>query len=129
MSIGQRIMECLHRKNMSQNELADVLQIHRATVNKWVLDKVVMPVKTVVRLSDLFGVTTDWLLKGTKATPASTCNECIKKDVQIKCIEDSLFRAESKIDSLNREVGALKKQSLTIKTNGQAHQKTRNETQ
>ena len=50
---------------LSQEELAEKLSVSRQAVSKWELDKTVPDVKYIVALSDLFQVTTDYLLKET----------------------------------------------------------------
>ena len=50
---------------MSQEDLAERLVVSRQAVSKWELDKTVPDVKYIVALSELFLVSTDYLLKDT----------------------------------------------------------------
>lgn len=54
---------------MSQEDLADRLGVSRQAVSKWELDKTVPDVKYIVELSELFQVSTDYLLKESGPAP------------------------------------------------------------
>lgn len=48
---------------MTQEDLAERLEVSRQAVGKWVNDKGIPEVGKLVQISDLFGVSTDYLLK------------------------------------------------------------------
>lgn len=61
--IGKRIRYLRETKELSMNELEDLLGASRGSVNKW--EKGSIPGgKYLVSLSDFFEVSTDWILKG-----------------------------------------------------------------
>lgn len=62
--LGARI-EAL-RKGMSQEELADTLNISRSSVNMWERNAREMKASDIILLSKFFGITTDELLTGVK---------------------------------------------------------------
>lgn len=63
MTLGAKIQALRADAGMSQEDLAERLVVSRQAVSKWELDKTVPDVKYIVALSELFGVTTDFLLK------------------------------------------------------------------
>ena len=63
MTIGQKIARLRIASNISQEELAENLGISRQSVSKWELDQAVPQIDKVVKLAEIFGVTTDELLQ------------------------------------------------------------------
>lgn len=63
MTLGEKIVRLRRARGMSQEQLAERLAVSRQAVSKWELDAAVPDVARVVAISDLFGVTTDYLLK------------------------------------------------------------------
>lgn len=61
--IGDRIRLLRQRNNWSQTELAHKLSITRSSVNAWELGISVPATSTIIQLSSLFHVTTDYLLE------------------------------------------------------------------
>lgn len=73
MTLGEKIQALRTDAGLSQEDLAERLGVSRQAVSKWELDKTVPDVKYIVALSELFSVTTDFLLKDdSKAMPAKT---------------------------------------------------------
>ncbi|MBR3764025.1 MAG: helix-turn-helix transcriptional regulator [Clostridia bacterium] len=62
MTLGQRIMQLRQAAGMSQETLGERLDTTRQTVSRWELDQIIPGVERIVRLSRIFGVTTDSLL-------------------------------------------------------------------
>ena len=67
MEIGTRIKEQCELKNWSQDELAEILNISRQSISKWELNKVYPSIDMLIKMSDLFDVSLDELIKGDKA--------------------------------------------------------------
>lgn len=66
MEIGSRIKEQRELKNWSQDELAEILNISRQSISKWELNKVYPSIDMLIKMSDLFDVSLDELIKGDK---------------------------------------------------------------
>ena len=64
MTLGEHIARLRGEKQLSQGELADALGVSRQSVYKWETDASVPELDKLIRLSDLFGVTLDQLVKG-----------------------------------------------------------------
>lgn len=64
MTIGQRIQQLRRAAGLSQEQLAEGLQVSRQSVSKWELDDAVPEVAKIIAISDFFGVSIDELLRG-----------------------------------------------------------------
>ncbi len=64
MTTADRIQSLRKAKGISQEELADKLGVSRQAVSKWESEQSAPDVERIVMLSEYFGVTTDYLLKG-----------------------------------------------------------------
>ena len=64
MTIADRIQSLRKSKGMSQEELADRIGVSRQAVSKWESEQATPDLEKVVIMSDIFEVTTDYLLKG-----------------------------------------------------------------
>lgn len=67
MNIGSRIQNLRKKKGISQEELADKLNVSRQAVSKWESEQSLPEIDKIVWMSDYFEVTTDYLLKGTES--------------------------------------------------------------
>lgn len=65
MNIAERIMDLRKKKGWSQEELAERLGVSRQSVSKWESGASVPDINRILEMSQIFGVTTDYLLKGT----------------------------------------------------------------
>ncbi|HNX62730.1 MAG TPA: helix-turn-helix transcriptional regulator [Candidatus Limiplasma sp.] len=67
MDIATQIQNLRKANGMSQEDLADKICVTRQAVSKWESGQSVPDIEKVITLSELFNVTTDYLLKGTEA--------------------------------------------------------------
>lgn len=63
MTLGQKLKVLLKDNSMTQEDLAERLEVSRQAVGKWVNDKGIPEVGKIVQISNLFGVSMDYLLK------------------------------------------------------------------
>jgi len=61
--LGEKIMNLRKQKHWSQEELANRLEISRQAVSKWESGQSVPDLERIIQLSELFDVTTDYLLR------------------------------------------------------------------
>lgn len=64
MAFGEILTTLRKSRGMSQEQLAEQLNLTRQTISKWELDQSTPDMEYIIKLSDLFGVTTDYLIKG-----------------------------------------------------------------
>ena len=63
MTFGEKLQSLRQRAGMSQDALAERLQVSRQAVSRWERDETMPETDKVVALADIFGVTTDYLLR------------------------------------------------------------------
>lgn len=63
MILADKIMRLRKKNGWSQEELAEKMQVSRQAVSKWEGAQAVPDLEKILKLSGLFGVTTDYLLK------------------------------------------------------------------
>ncbi len=63
MNIHEIISTLRHNAGLSQDELAEKLDVSRQSVSKWETGKAIPDADKILALSELFGVSTDYLLK------------------------------------------------------------------
>ena len=67
MTLGENIVRLRTQRNWSQGDLADALDISRQSVSKWETDASVPELEKLLKLSELFGVTLDALVRSEDA--------------------------------------------------------------
>ncbi|MFQ7171240.1 MAG: helix-turn-helix domain-containing protein [Thomasclavelia ramosa] len=73
--IGDKIILYRKRKGLTQEELADLLEVSRQTVTKWESGSVLPNLDYIMGLSVIFGITIDNLVKD---------NDCAKQEIESK---------------------------------------------
>lgn len=63
MTFGEKLQSLRQRAGMSQDALAERLQVSRQAVSRWERNETMPETDKVVALADIFGVTTDYLLR------------------------------------------------------------------
>lgn len=66
MTIGERLLKLRKEKNLSQEELANVLNVSRQTVSKWETDQTTPDFDKIVPICEFYNITSDELLTGKK---------------------------------------------------------------
>jgi len=64
MTIGDRLLKLRRERNLSQEDLANELDVSRQTVSKWETNQSIPDFDKIVPLCEYFGITTDELLTG-----------------------------------------------------------------
>lgn len=75
-TFGKKLHSLMKENKITQQELAERLNVRRGSVSNWVTDRRVPDNNTIVELANVFNVTTDFLLG----------NENTKDDVNLKNI-------------------------------------------
>ena len=63
MTFGEKLQALRQKAGMSQDALAEKLNVSRQAVSRWERDETMPETDKVIALADLFGVTTDYLLR------------------------------------------------------------------
>lgn len=70
MIFADKIIELRKKNGMTQEELAEKMGVSRQSVSKWEGAQSIPDLEKILRLSELFGVSTDYLLKDALDAPA-----------------------------------------------------------
>ena len=65
MNIGDKLYELRKNQNLSQEEVAEKLNVTRQTISKWETNQSMPDLDKIVPLCELYGISADSLLKGT----------------------------------------------------------------
>ena len=66
MTFGERLYELRNKNNLSQEELAEVLDVSRQSISEWENDKAYPEMTRLLFMSDYFDVSLDYLMRGIK---------------------------------------------------------------
>ena len=69
MTLGEKIQELRRSNAMSQDVLAEKLEVSRQAVSKWERDEAMPETDKIVRIAQLFRVSTDYLLMDERSQP------------------------------------------------------------
>ena len=69
MTFGERLQQLRRKAGMSQDTLAEKLEVSRQAVSKWERDEAMPETDKVIRIARLFDVSLDTLLMGKEETP------------------------------------------------------------
>ena len=62
MSIGKTIKELRKEKGWSQSDLAKLLYTSQDTISLWELEKSLPDIKSLIKMTEIFNVTADYIL-------------------------------------------------------------------
>lgn len=94
MNFGEKIFELRKEKNLSQEEVADKLNVTRQTVSKWETNQSTPDFDKIVPLCELFEITTEELLTG-KKTEVNNASDKEQEVIQEKVITKEDVRRKS----------------------------------
>ena len=75
MKLSDKILYCRKRSGLSQEALAEKLNVSRQAVSKWETGEALPDLNNIVIIANEFGVSTDWLLKEDMEEPEATVKE------------------------------------------------------
>ena len=79
MTLGERLIKLRKEKNLSQEEVAEKLNVTRQTISKWETDTSTPDFDKIIPLCELYGITSDELLTGKKESK-KTSGESLSTD-------------------------------------------------
>ena len=90
MDIGSKLQNARMRANLTQEQVAEELGVRRQTISNWENEKTYPDIRSVVRLSDLYEVSLDHLLKEDK--PMSNYLEYLEENTNVVKSKDKQSR-------------------------------------
>ena len=87
MTLADKIINLRKQKGWSQEELAEKLDVTRQSVSKWESAQSVPDISKILQMSELFGVTTDYLLKDGAEAPEGIGAEPQEQNVSARNVD------------------------------------------
>ena len=69
MEIGSKLKEARMRTEFTQEQVSEMIGVSRQTISNWENEKSYPDIVSVIKLSDLYDVSLDYLLKGKETKP------------------------------------------------------------
>ena len=82
MEISEKILQLRKANNLTQEELAEKLNVSRQYISKWESGQTIPELEKLISLSSVFQVTTDYLLKPSELDELSIKTEILEKKQQ-----------------------------------------------
>lgn len=84
MTFGDKLQALRKSKGMSQEQLASQLSVSRQAISKWELNSSIPDTENIIRISEIFNVTTDYLLKDYIENSSHTINQVYEQPTRQK---------------------------------------------
>ena len=88
MDFSEKLLTLRKANDMTQEQLAEKLNISRQSVSKWESGQATPELDKIVALSSVFNVTTDYLLKSSEIDDLSVKTEMLEKQQQMMFIRE-----------------------------------------
>lgn len=112
MKLNEKIYEYRKLNRWSQEELADKLEVSRQTVSKWEVGKAVPELEKLIKLSELFNITVDELVK--ENIEIVSKEELDNVNNFAKSAEENLKQEEKNIIERNKKAKKILKITIII---------------
>jgi transcriptional regulator with XRE-family HTH domain len=83
MTLGNKISKLRKENNYTQEQLADVLGVSRQSISKWESDIAYPETEKLIRLSELFDCSLDYLLKESEESPFSADDQHVTHEMKL----------------------------------------------
>lgn len=87
MNIGDKIKNAREENKLTQTQASESLLVSRQTISNWETGKSLPDILSVIRMSELYHISLDELLKGDKAMM-----DKIEKDIEVSKTEKKIIR-------------------------------------
>lgn len=84
MTLGEKIQQLRKASGISQDQLAEQLDVSRQSISKWELNDAIPDVSRIVMISELFSVSTDELLKESNNTESNIADNSDKNALTLE---------------------------------------------
>jgi len=82
MNFAEKIFTLRKSNDLTQEQLAEELNVSRQSISKWESGQATPELEKIVAMSQIFGVTTDYLLKPSEIDELSVKTEILEKQQQ-----------------------------------------------
>ena len=101
MSLGEKIREQRKKAGLSQEQLAEKLNVSRQAITKWETDKGIPDIANLIAISDEFGLSLDELVKDNVAVKKKIIADSSAKKWHILMIVICNFSTSIKVSFLH----------------------------
>lgn len=121
MNIGEKLFELRKEKNLSQEEVADKLNVSRQTISKWETNQSTPDFDKIIPICELFKISTEELLTGKKTEeeerknieePKVTKEEVRRKSAEV--VSTSIFIYVASVAFLMVAIPVLKMNPIIV---------------
>lgn len=88
MNFSEKLLTLRKAKDLTQEQLAEKLDVSRQSVSKWESGQATPDLEKIVEISAIFDVTTDYLLKSSEIDDLSVKTEMLEKQQQIMLLRE-----------------------------------------
>lgn len=92
MNFSEKLFTLRKANNLTQEELAEKLDVSRQSISKWESGQASPDLEKVVALSVIFNVSTDYLLKSSEIDDLSVKTEMLEKQQQMMLVREQKRR-------------------------------------
>ena len=88
MNFSEKLLTLRKAKDLTQEQLAEKLDVSRQSVSKWESGQATPELEKIVEISAIFDVTTDYLLKSSEIDDLSVKTEMLEKQQQMMLLRE-----------------------------------------
>lgn len=99
MNIGEKLFELRKNKNLSQEEVAEKLNVTRQTVSKWETNQSTPDFDKIIPICELYGITTEELLTGKKKEEENNFEKVEEKEEERPLTKQEVKRKSAEVVS------------------------------
>ena len=88
MNFSEKLLTLRKAKDLTQEQLAEKLDVSRQSVSKWESGQATPDLEKIVEISAIFDVTTDYLLKSSEIDDLSVKTEMLEKQQQMMLLRE-----------------------------------------
>ena len=88
MNFSEKLFTLRKANNLTQEQLAEKLDISRQSISKWESGQAIPEIEKIIALSTIFDVTTDYLLKSSEIDDLSIKTKMLEKQQQLILIQE-----------------------------------------
>ena len=108
MILADKIIDLRKKNGLSQEELAEKMNVSRQSVSKWESAQSVPDLNKIIALSEIFGVSTDYLLKDSIDAPDTAVGEDSGTPLRTVSMEEAnSFLSDNKLYASRLALGTL----------------------
>ena len=112
MDLGEKLYELRKAKNLTQDDVAEKINVTRQTVSKWETNQSVPDFDKIVPLCDLFEISTDELLKGKKEESENEDASIINDEPKMNFFEKA--KEKNRLDYESMTANQIKQKSAEV---------------